>query len=49
MRIPFAAFAPHRVEATLDVSCLRRIGIVAIGHEFSAVVAVSSIGFYKTT
>lgn len=49
VRIPFAAFAPHRVEATLDVSCLRRIGIVAIGHEFSALVAVASIGFYKTT
>jgi hypothetical protein len=49
VRIPFAAFTPHRVEAALDASCLRRIGIVAIGHEFNAVVAVSSIGFYKST
>lgn len=49
VRILFSEFEAHRVEATLDTSCLRRIGIVAIGHEFSALVAVSGIGFYQST
>jgi len=46
LRIPFEKLIAHRVDAVFDPICLRRIGIVAIGHEFSALVAVSSIGFY---
>jgi hypothetical protein len=49
VQIPFASFIAHRVEAAFDPTCLRRIGIVAIGHEFSAFTAVSSIGFYRAT
>lgn len=46
VRMPFASFTAHRVDAVFDPTCLRRIGIVAIGHEFSALVAVAAIGFY---
>lgn len=49
VQIPFASLNAHRVEAVFDPKCLRRIGIVAIGHEFSALVAISSIGFYSTS
>ena len=45
-RIPFADFAPHRTEAPLDLSRLRRIGIVAIGREFEADVSVANVAFY---
>ncbi|MBS9718989.1 CIA30 family protein [Pseudohalocynthiibacter aestuariivivens] len=49
VQIPFSSFIAHRVEALFDPTRLRRIGIVAIGHEFSALVAVSSIGFYSAS
>ena len=45
-RIPFADFAPHRTEAPLDLSRLRRIGIVAIGREFEADVSIADVAFY---
>lgn len=41
--LPFAAFVPHRIEAPLDASALRRIGIVAIGRAFEADVAVARL------
>jgi len=41
--LPFAAFAPHRIEAPLDLSRLRRIGLVAIGRAFDADLAVARI------
>ena len=37
IRLPFADFTAHRIDAALDLSQLRRIGIVAIGREFDAV------------
>ncbi len=49
LRIPFASFIAHRVDVVFDPTCLRRIGILAIGHEFSALAAVASIGFYTAT
>ncbi len=49
VRIPFAKFIVHRVDAVFDPTCLRRIGVVAIGHEFNALAAVASIGFYTAT
>ena len=45
--IPFAAFAPYRLDAPLDVTRLRRIGLVAIGRAFTADLAVSELGFYR--
>ncbi|MGB5208929.1 MAG: CIA30 family protein [Gammaproteobacteria bacterium] len=44
--LPFAEFQPYRLELPLDRSRLRRIGLVAIGREFSADLAVCEIAFY---
>ncbi|MEM9796312.1 MAG: CIA30 family protein [Pseudomonadota bacterium] len=46
IRVPFATLDAHRTEADFDPAELRRIGIVAIGREFAADVAVSDIRFY---
>lgn len=43
--LPFADFTPHRLDAPLDLSTLRRIGLVAIGRAFRADLAVAWIGF----
>ena len=45
--LPFEAFAPHRVDAPLDITRLRRIGLVAIGRAFHADLAVCELGFYR--
>jgi hypothetical protein len=47
IRLPFAGFAAHRIEAPLDLSSLRRIGIVAIGRAFHADVAVGGLRLYQ--
>jgi len=47
VKIPFSSMVSHRVEAIFDPTCLRRIGILAIGRERDACIAVSSIGFYS--
>lgn len=39
----FSDFEAHRTEMTFDPACLRRIGILGIGREFEADVAVSSM------
>lgn len=46
LRIPFSAFHPHKTEAPFDPAKLRRIGILAIGREFSADIAVAAVRFY---
>ncbi|MGB5621659.1 MAG: CIA30 family protein [Gammaproteobacteria bacterium] len=46
IELPFAEFQPYRLEAPLDRSRLRRIGVVAIGREFSADLAVCELAFY---
>ena len=46
VRLPFAGFEPHRIEAPLDLSRLRRLGIVAIGRAFRADIAVGGVRFY---
>ena len=43
---PFECFAPHRIEAPLDTSRLRRLGLVAIGRAFSADLAVCELRLY---
>ncbi len=45
--LPFAGFTPHRLEAPLDATRLRRIGLVAIGRAFFADLAVASLAFYR--
>ena len=47
IELPFAAFAPYRLEAPLDIARLRRVGLVAIGRAFSADLAVAEIALYR--
>jgi len=46
LRLPFADFEAHRVDAPLDPSTLRRIGIVAIGRAFHADIAIGGLRFH---
>lgn len=45
--IAFAEFQPYRTDKALDVSRLKRIGVVAIGREFKADLCIGSLGFYR--
>nr|WP_147111591.1 CIA30 family protein [Tateyamaria sp. syn59] len=47
IRIPFTEFEAHRTEASFDPARLRRVGILAIGREMQADVAVSGVRFYR--
>ena len=44
--LPFSAFAPHRLKIALDVTRLRRLGLVAIGRAFAADLAIAKIKLY---
>ena len=46
--LPFNAFTPYRLETPLDVTRLRRIGLVAIGRAFYADLAVAELSFYRS-
>jgi hypothetical protein len=45
IHLRFGDFAPYRLDAPLDTTRLRRIGLVAIGRAFRADLAVCEIGF----
>ena len=47
IELAFADFKPYRVDAPLDTSNLRRMGLVAIGRAFMADLSVSNISFYR--
>lgn len=47
LRIPFSAVVSHKTDAIFDRAQLRRIGILAIGREFTAEVAVAGVRLYK--
>jgi adhesin HecA-like repeat protein len=47
VRLPFAGFTPYRTETALDLSRLRRLGVIAIGRAFEADVAVAGLRFYR--
>jgi hypothetical protein len=49
VRLPFAAFVPHRIELPLAPSRLRRIGLVAIGREFDADLSVARLALYGSS
>ncbi len=44
--LPFRQFRPHRVNSALDLALLTRIGLVAIGREFTAHLCVARIALY---
>lgn len=46
LKLPFRTFVPHRIETPLDLTCLRRLGLVAIGRPFFADVRLAEIAFY---
>lgn len=46
LRLSFEGFKPHRIETPLDLTSLRRIGIVAIGRAFAADFAIGGVRFY---
>lgn len=45
--VPFAEFTPYRIDRALNISRLKRIGIVAIGRVFIADLCIGKIGLYK--
>lgn len=47
IRLPFTEFRPHRLEAPLDLTRLRRIGVVAIGRAFYADLCLGEISFCR--
>jgi len=47
LRLPWADFEPRKTDVPFDPARLRRIGILAIGSEMQADVAVSAIRFFR--
>lgn len=47
LRFPFSDFTPHRTEAVFDPSELRRIGLLAVGREMEADIAVAAIRLFR--
>lgn len=45
--LPFAGFEAYRTSKALDISRLKRIGIVAIGRAFSADLCIGKVGLYR--
>jgi hypothetical protein len=46
IQLPFAAFAPHRLDVPLDLRQLRRLGLVAIGSQGKVDLAVGEVSFF---
>lgn len=46
LRLPFASFQPYRTDKPLDLSKLRRLGVVAIGREMRADVCIARLSLY---
>ncbi len=49
VRLPFSMFEPSKTDVSLDLSRLRRVGILAIGRGFQSDVTVSGIRFYRAS
>jgi hypothetical protein len=47
LRLPFAAFQPYRTNIPLNLSCLRRVGIVAIGRQMQADIGIGCLSLYR--
>ena len=46
VELPFEAFTAYRIGKKLDIEHLRRIGIVAIGREFTADLCIGKLALY---
>lgn len=47
VRLPFVKVTPHKTDAKFEAARLRRIGILAIGREMQAEIAVAAIHLYR--
>ncbi len=47
VRVPFTVLAPYRTHKPFDPQHLTRLGLVAIGREFSADLCVGEVRFYR--
>jgi hypothetical protein len=47
IKLPFDRFRPYKTRKTLDVSRLKRIGLFAIGREFTADIRVGRVALYR--
>ena len=47
VQLPFVEFQPHRTTMPLNLTRIRRIGLLAIGREFEADIAVSSVRLFR--
>lgn len=48
IRIGFDAFMAHKTEVVFDPQQLKRIGVLAIGREFDALIAIAGLRFYRS-
>jgi adhesin HecA-like repeat protein len=47
IRVPFATLEAHRTDAPFDAEAVRRLGLLAIGREFDADLAVAGLRLYR--
>lgn len=47
MRVPFEGLSARLTDAVFDPSKIRRVGILAIGREFTAEIAVAGLRLYR--
>lgn len=47
VHLPWAAFEAHRTDAVLDPARLKRMGVLAIGSEMQADIAIAEIRFFR--
>lgn len=47
IKLPFKDFSGYRIGAKLDLTHLKRIGLLAIGDEFAADLCVARVAFYR--
>ena len=46
-KLPFSEFEPYRIAEPIDITKLRRLGIVAIGRQFQADLKICRLEFYR--
>ena len=49
VKLPFDRFIPHRTTIALDLRCVRRLGLVAIGRAFTVDVCLARLALYGTS
>ena len=47
VRLPFESFVPSRTETPLNTRRLRRLGVIGIGRQFDADVAIGGVKFFR--